>query len=184
MKDNEEIVGKFTVVKFRNNPATHSRNKLISTTLNKYCVIDYDYLSENNAVTPLPNEFWLVQIMHETRVGQREGIIVCRPQVHLTRKHVLTLLDGMFTQKIEDGVLYAYPKYPQFYWILPMNYRKSFPREEAHAFVTVNTPHAISENIDYPPGYPNEAARRVIYANGPDSRTANPNALPPAAHPF
>lgn len=152
MVDNDFITGRYTIVKFRLNPDRRSHNRLITSTLGKYGVINSDWASENPDLrAPNPNEFWLVRCDGEIKARCREGLLVLSPVQFVPRKYVLTLLDGMFTEFNNSGIKYIEPKWKDRYWILPLDYRRQIPREEAHATIVLNYPHAIGPiGEDYP----------------------------------
>lgn len=160
MVDNDFIVGKYTVVKFRLNPDRRSQNRLISSTLGKYAVVNSDWASENpDKRAPQPNEFWLCRCDNEIKARCREGLLVLSPLQYIPRRYVLTLLDGMSTREFTDsGIRYIEPKWKDRYWILPLEYRKQIPKEEAHAIIVLNYPHSLEPlGEDYP-----EAAHGLV----------------------
>lgn len=152
MVDNDFITGRYSVVKFRLNPDRRSHNRLITSTLGKYGVINSDWAAENpGAQAPNPNEFWLCRCDGEIKARSREGLIVLSPIQYVPRKYVLTLLDGMFTEFNESGIKYVEPKWKDRYWILPLEWRRQVPKEEAHAVIVLNYPHAVGPvGEDYP----------------------------------
>jgi len=154
MVDNDFITGRYSIVKFRLNPDRRSHNRLITSTLGKYGVVNSDWANEqadNETRAPSPNEFWLVRCDGEIKARCREGLLILSPIQYIPRKYVLTLLDGMFTEFTESGVRYIEPKWKDRYWILPLEYRRQIPKEEAHAVIVLNYPHAIGPvGEDYP----------------------------------
>lgn len=101
-------------------------NTFITRSLGKIGVIDSKYQS----VKPKVDEFWLVKIVEEIEPGRSNGCFVLEPLKHLYHTQVDRLIPGMYSEKLENDILYIYPKTykdldgDDIYWILPMRHRK------------------------------------------------------------
>lgn len=65
----------FCILRFFQNPDRENQNDLISRTLGKICFIDHRYRGPR----PEPGEFWISDIVRETRHGRVEGCFLCEP---------------------------------------------------------------------------------------------------------
>lgn len=119
-----------TVAKFYDNHQEHrsDRNRLISKSLLKMMLID-DRWAVENADKPMPKngEFWLVDVVHETRSGQPRGTFLAHPIREVKFDQIVKLMPGMFEEKWygegDKKLLMLEPKVGGVPWILPWLHR-------------------------------------------------------------
>lgn len=122
-----------TVVKFYQNhyatsqlpheQAKVERNSLISKTLLKTVVIDDAWHPKPGLRAPVDKEFWMVDLVHETRAGEKRGCFIAHPLRQLDFAQMNRLLPGMFIERRVNGLLLLEPKLGGINWILPARHR-------------------------------------------------------------
>lgn len=130
-----------TIVKFYHNhyltsPHPHEqakveRNGLISKTLLKTVVIDDAWRGEG----PKDKEFWMVDLVHETRAGEKRGCFIAHPIRLVDFSKVNRLLPGMFLERRIGGLLLLEPKLGGVNWMLPARHRNRI--KDVYAVVVV-----------------------------------------------
>lgn len=126
-----------TLVKFyRNHLADHedeavrgkaARNRIVSKTLGKTLVIDSGWFAEKRDRIPHNGEFWLVDVVHETRVGRRAGVFIARPIRPVDRHEIIPLVPGMFREHRHGDLLVLEPNHGGVAWYMPLNHRRAVP---------------------------------------------------------
>lgn len=118
-----------TVVKFYDNHlpegSRRDNNTLISKTLKKVAVIDSEWAEQNATRLPSDQDFYLVDVVHETCPGLCKGCFIVRPIRKVDGADVGRLLPGMFIEHEHQNLLIAEPKIGGVYWILTLKHRQA-----------------------------------------------------------
>lgn len=125
--DTNEVVKdvKITDVKLKNS------NNLITRSLGKVGVINSQYTGD----MPRNNELWLSVIVKENCPGNNIGCFVVDPIMRIRDDKIDRLIPGMYTQTVEDKILYIYPNKlkdkdgDDIYWILPITHRSGIEED-------------------------------------------------------
>lgn len=128
-----------TIVKFYENHQQHrsERNELISKSLLKTVLIDECWFDGQPERTPQDGEFWLVDLVHETRPGEARGAFISHPIRRVCVDQVNRLLPGMFDEAWHGTdnpkLLVLQPKIGGVNWMLPLRHRNRI--QDAYAVV-------------------------------------------------
>lgn len=114
------IVGSIVIVKFFTNSLEDSYNTLITRTLKKIGVINRSYTND----MPKNGELWRVKIINEICEGQSKGCFILDPLKVVDPKTIIKLVPGMYTDSIENKILFVYPKSPEYNCILPLDLKR------------------------------------------------------------
>lgn len=114
-----------TVVKFCRNPDERQANRLFSRTLGKIAFIDHRWLDRQPDDKPTEGQFWLVDVVHETRSGEARGSFLVHPLQRVEERELKRLLPGMYREHHHGGVLLLEPDIGGCRWLLPLLHRKS-----------------------------------------------------------
>lgn len=118
-----------TIVKFYHNHQDHrgERNQLISKTLGKLVMIENAWDVREHPRRPADGEWWMIDLIHETRVGEPFGCFLCHPIRPTTFEKLNPLLPGMFKEswygETTPKLLVVEPKVGGVDWMLPQRHR-------------------------------------------------------------
>lgn len=168
MEENVRIRGLFTVIKFIDNPAQSSPNRLVTLTLGKFGFVNTDYTGPS----PKHDEFWLVRIDREIKANSVKGCFVLTPIKHIDRQDISSLIPGcgQYNEHSESGIRYIIPVNKERYYILPLESRKNI--KSVRSVIVVNFSLAKFQNTDryfFFPGESGYKEERDSYDNHKDS---------------
>ena len=117
-------IGTETIVKFFQNTDTRNTSSLITRTLMKVGFIDRAFRDNHNFPQALDGEFWKVRIVEEIKPGERCGCFLLQPLEKISTIDLCKLLQGMYEEKYDEGLLLIYPKDKGFNWVMPLSHKK------------------------------------------------------------
>lgn len=108
-----------TVVKFYENHQPNA-NDLFTKTLRKIGFIDKDWSVAKPPGAPEPSdkEFWIVDVVHETRHGEGRGCFLLHPIRRIDADSLNWLLPGMYSEESYDGCLVLEPSSGGLHWLV------------------------------------------------------------------
>ena len=115
-----------TIAKFYANHDTRSPNKMCSKTLGKIALIDDQWVAQNpDATQPSDEEFWLVDVVHETKPGSARGCFLIHPIRPIPHGELTRLPPGMYREEDHEGFRILEPEIGGIHWLLPLLHRQS-----------------------------------------------------------
>jgi hypothetical protein len=118
---NRSCVGKTVITKFFANLNSENSSKLITRTLGKVGFIVKGY----KGALPKNEEFWKVKIVNEVLPGERKGCFLIEPVEKVTEGSISRLTQGLYSEEVNNGILFVTPKENGINWILPLAHKKS-----------------------------------------------------------
>ena len=115
-----EVIGSVVIVKFFANSLKNNHNVLITRTLKKIGVINRNYTGQK----PQNGEVWKVKIVNEICEGQSKGCFILNPLEIVDPKTIIKLVPGMYTESVENKILFIYPKSPGYNCIFPLELKR------------------------------------------------------------
>jgi hypothetical protein len=119
-----------TLCKFYENHEEHrsERNRLISKSLLKLVMLDQTWLDSGPKHVPADGEWWIVDLVHETRPGEGRGCFLSHPIRPVRYEDTTRLLPGMFKETWHAGtgrtaLLVLEPLTGGVCWLLPQRHR-------------------------------------------------------------
>ncbi len=134
----------YCVLRFFSNPDLSNQNALISRTLGKICFIDNNYRGPRLA----PGDFWLSNVIKETRSGQVGGCFLAEPFQQVPYEHLVTISPLSCTIQqpfpgtlVVDPVRLETPEGHAIPWIVTKNHKaKLMTRELVGVVVNLGGP--------------------------------------------
>lgn len=137
-----------TVVKFINREDTNCRPPISGTvriplmtkTMGKIGLIDDRWVAPGGMVIPAHDEFWYVDIVRETRVGQNSGCFILHPVGIVLINSIQRLVPGFYTEESPNAVtLVVTPRHHlQLPWILPLKLKHELTTQMGISAIVVN----------------------------------------------
>lgn len=119
-----------TIIKFYDNVQRRHRNALFSRTMRKIAFIDSAWSGE---VRPAHEEFWLVDVVHETCPGEARGCLLVNPLRKVEFGSIGWLVPGMFTEHNHGGFLVLVPHTGGVNWMTSKSFKVAI--QGVHAIV-------------------------------------------------
>jgi hypothetical protein len=95
--------------------------------LGKIAFIDNDWMDDakpdDDRRSPSDGEFWLVDVVHETRRGSAQGCFLVRPIRLVAPADLSRLPPGMYEEQRFGDCLVLEPKIGGIHWILPLRHK-------------------------------------------------------------
>jgi len=128
----------YCVLRFFENPDETNQNRLISRTLGKICFIDNNYRGPH----PDPGDFWLSNVVKETRAGQVGGCFLAEPFQRVPYEHLVPISPLSCTIQapfrgtlVVDPIRLETPEGHAIPWIVTKNHKARLMNKEIVAVV-------------------------------------------------
>ena len=128
----------YCVLRFFENPDRSNQNDLISRTLGKICFIDNNYRGPR----PVAGDFWLSNLIRETKPSQVGGCFLAEPFQQVTRENLVPIspLSCTINQPysgtlVIDPVRLETPEGLTIPWIVTKNHKAKLMTNEIIAVV-------------------------------------------------
>jgi len=132
-----------TIVKFhrRQSPSgAQPGHPVITSTLGKKGLIDIHWKPSEGEAAPADQEFWYVQILRETRLGENRGCFILQPVSKIDVGNLRKLLPGFYREEWagpEKSTLIIHPTEDGVPWLLPLDLKKAIFKNRGYSAIVV-----------------------------------------------